>query len=743
MNKNILTVILLLIVISSAQALIQPEKTEISMSPTESFSIPVKIVNQSGERALIHLSSDSVLNTEFAANDFYLNANEETKIAFNIMPSYSGAYEVELKLEYAERTENATIMVAIGDVYHFGSVKNCGDNFDCFIEATKTCSPAKLTHTLTINWEPVFGFTQTTSGYYEIKGMEAGECVLYSELESISAEFTEEMVQEMLNAGATLEEIELAEQQLNEEMQKTVGVGTTCRFSQSKLTETFEKMKIGSYSSTDWETCEIGNTGKISFSGGIELRYQKQNICQNKLDKLTLWIKNDSSVTQEVKLSAESTIFTPTIEPNFLELDAGEERFIQLELYSNRTFPIDEEYSVIVNLETDDTMISREIFFNLTECIKTEKLFRVDLQTEHISLKKGEDKRVYFTVENLDEEDNELFFAVKTDLKNELQQTKTVLSKGQKRTYWIELEALKTNDVGKHKVELFAFNPFYDVKKVFYVEVRGIHEVEVTLVSEVAEIERGASGIFTILVENKGDFEERIRTNYEEKENFNVNIADESFYLQEKESKKIYVSVNPNVTAELGEQEIEVKVNGEEIYLNFKVVEGENPRKTDGVVEFLSVPEKITLSQEETEIKVLIKNISGEKIENIVFWIESLPEGVVFESTTVEEIKSEKIKYVEGKLLLDLEEAEKGSYDITLVVENSQFRQKKEIQLVVLEPEKEEEEEEEEKENPNPLAGLFSLGSGELIGLIVLVLIVIILLLNPGKERRLNRKRGN
>ncbi len=587
--KKLMLFLILIALLSNVNALIEPEKNIVSVAYDESFSVAVKVKNDSNEKALIHLSSFSSIKTDFSVNDFYLNAGEETVIALNILSYYYNSNtNIELRAEYNGITEYADLTVITGN-----------------------------------------------------------------------------------------------------------------------------------------------------SSGKVNLKYYKQNICRNGLDKLSLWIKNDSLITQKIKLSADSEVFLPSIYPELIELNAGQERFVELELYSNNSFPL-KDYSVNVVLESENEITSREIFFELTECIEIEKGFRLIIPDSFLSIEKGETKKIYFSARNLSDKDNEISFAVKSDLITELQQTKTVLAEGETRRYWIEVKALKTDEAGKHKLELYAFNPFIEIKKIINVNVKKMHEVNAELLTDNLEIERGHSGVFSLLIENKGDYKEKIEINYFSEEEINVLFSENDFYLNEKTDKKIYFSINPLVNAELGEKEIEVKVNEKTILVNFSVIEEEKPLITSGVIELLSVPEKITLT-EETEIKVLIKNISGEKIENTFFWIEGLPKGTAFESVSIKEINNEKTKEFTGKILLD-EKAVKGSYSITLVFENSKFRQKKEIQLIILEQEKQEEKEIHENDF---LAGLISFGSMEGIGLIVIALIILILLLNPGKQKEKWNIRGN
>jgi hypothetical protein len=585
MKEHFVAALLFIALISTASALIEPEKTIVSISGNKAFALPLRIVNDSPEKALIHLSSESLLETSFSVNDFYLNPGEETTIALNIRPPYhKEVYFIKLKMQYSTITE-------------------------------------------------------------------------YTEIQAVNGNLTER----------------------------------------------------------------------------INLIYRKQNICRNELDELALWIENSTQEKQEVKLNAESQLFAPLIKPELIELNAGEEKLVKLQLHSNESFPLG-EYSVAVYLETKNALFSKEVFFDLTECIKPEKEFKLHVLNEGFTLNKKETRKVYFTVENLSEENNEISFAVKSDLKTELSQKKTVLAPHETREYWIEVTAFKSSEKGEHKIELYAFNPFFSLKEKFYVNVRGIHEINAVMLNNHLKIARGHSGIFTLLIENKGDFKEKITIDYPEKENIKMNFSEESFYLNENAEKKVYVSVNPTVYSDTGEKKIKIEVNGIEVVLYFEVTEEGKPLITSGVIDFLSIPERIALNGKETEIKVLIKNISGEKIENVVFWVYGLPEGISFESEIIKEIEKDKISTAQGVFFVDNQKAEKGNYTIKLIFENSKFRQEKEIEMIVMPQEKEEKQK--EKNKKDLLTGFVYFNSGEWLGLIVIALIILILLLNPGKKEK-------
>lgn len=124
---------------------------------------------------------------------------------------------------------------------------DCGTDFDCLIEASKNCSPATLTFTMPLG---IFGMIITTTTFYEIKGMEENKCVLYLRTEEQNIRFSDEMVQQMLTAGATQEQIRQQEQESNKIADELIeGLDGICRFdSADDLASLLNKFKGGTFS---------------------------------------------------------------------------------------------------------------------------------------------------------------------------------------------------------------------------------------------------------------------------------------------------------------------------------------------------------------------------------------------------------------------------------------------------------------------------------------------------------------
>ncbi|MDO8509158.1 MAG: hypothetical protein Q7S27_05750 [Nanoarchaeota archaeon] len=121
-------------------------------------------------------------------------------------------------------------------------------NFDCFIKASENCLPSKFLNTITADF---LGVLSTTTTYIELKGADYtdpyGRCIYYQRVESNSVELSHELKQQMLNGGATQEEIEQQQQISNKSAQETVGIASTCKFETDNLNSILNRWKQGIY----------------------------------------------------------------------------------------------------------------------------------------------------------------------------------------------------------------------------------------------------------------------------------------------------------------------------------------------------------------------------------------------------------------------------------------------------------------------------------------------------------------
>ena len=123
-------------------------------------------------------------------------------------------------------------------------------NFDCFINAAKNCSPAKV---IVYSQLDFFTMKNEVSTFYEIKGQQENKCVFYIKLISNNVTFNQELIQEMLGSGVTNEEIKQEEQEILKITQSMIGYDGTCKFtSANDLVNLLNKWKKDSFFTEDF-----------------------------------------------------------------------------------------------------------------------------------------------------------------------------------------------------------------------------------------------------------------------------------------------------------------------------------------------------------------------------------------------------------------------------------------------------------------------------------------------------------
>ena len=86
--------------------------------------------------------------------------------------------------------------------------------------------------------------------------MESDKCIYFQRSESVNVEFSDELVQQLLDSGKTQEEIDQQEQTANENAQELVGMEKTCKFSKEDLTAMLNNWNQGTFSSGDFDVAE-------------------------------------------------------------------------------------------------------------------------------------------------------------------------------------------------------------------------------------------------------------------------------------------------------------------------------------------------------------------------------------------------------------------------------------------------------------------------------------------------------
>ncbi|MFC1647992.1 dockerin type I domain-containing protein [Nanoarchaeota archaeon] len=120
-------------------------------------------------------------------------------------------------------------------------INRCPD-INCLIQNSLNCQPAITTHTVTYTLDP-FGFIQSTKSVYEIKGMQGNLCVHTETPIENSVILNEELIQNLIDSGATEEEIDDIQDQVNQEAQVIIGIEAVCEFPTSALPGYFASVR--------------------------------------------------------------------------------------------------------------------------------------------------------------------------------------------------------------------------------------------------------------------------------------------------------------------------------------------------------------------------------------------------------------------------------------------------------------------------------------------------------------------
>jgi len=143
--------------------------------------------------------------------------------------------------------------------------------WNCFIDASKNCEKANFTLTGSYDF---FGLNTTATAYYELKDFENEQCIFYLRTEEMYIDFTDELIQQMIDSGSTFEEIEQTLQEANKEADLLEGKEGQCKIKNSDLVIFLTKSKQGSLSggiSCHSKLIPEGGNTTCDYSGDWEL----------------------------------------------------------------------------------------------------------------------------------------------------------------------------------------------------------------------------------------------------------------------------------------------------------------------------------------------------------------------------------------------------------------------------------------------------------------------------------------
>ncbi|MEW6295039.1 MAG: hypothetical protein AB1467_01945 [Candidatus Diapherotrites archaeon] len=419
----------------------------------------------------------------------------------------------------------------------------------------------------------------------------------------------------------------------------------------------------------------------------INVSYSKKTLCKDRENTIQVRIENNSPYTKDLRISTDSELFLPIVMEDRIELEGHESRYINIKINPSEQLEND-SYTINLFVETPDTIIKKAIEFNLTDCAKEkERLFELEFEGTCTSLEKKEEKRIYFTIRNITNEEQTVKLAVVSDIPTELNQKQLVLEPREERYSFLTVKPGQDETIGSHTIELHAFNDEFSAADTKCVQVQKLHSIKAKLIKDFLEIEKGTSKIFEIEIQNLGDYDEEFSARIKAKPSeVNVNFSEKNFVVEKNSKKILYVSINPLPEAESGKQKIIISLRDSQtinLTLNFNVTEEFKPKAREGFIEIESYPKTIELQAGNTsQIKLSIRNISGQDLENIKVYLEGLQDEIAAGELNIEQLTDGKAVTVSLNITAP-EDIESSSLKARITAEGKDFKQSKEFQIKV------------------------------------------------------------
>ena len=139
---------------------------------------------------------------------------------------------------------------------------------DSFVSAANTCSIFTTICNQTVDLFGV-GSVQETITNFSIKGLQNGTCAFYTFYKNASTYYTDYLIQELLNEGDTMDEINNQITSVNNQQKLyVVGKNSTCYYPIEDLSTMVEGWSVGNNSASSQDTTKYNCTGSF-YSGNI------------------------------------------------------------------------------------------------------------------------------------------------------------------------------------------------------------------------------------------------------------------------------------------------------------------------------------------------------------------------------------------------------------------------------------------------------------------------------------------
>jgi len=472
--------------------------------------------------------------------------------------------------------------------------------------------------------------------------------------------------------------------------------------------------------------------GTCSNFDGFRLEEFDTTICAGEKKDVSVIVKNTSSSSKKIFLSADNEMVLPHFDKEYITLASGEQKVVQLTV---NAIALKNGTTQLVSLsgDADSYHIEKELYFDVVDCSNIiKRTFALSVPSVCFDVKRGQTLESQFSIRR---ESNVVsncslikkdFFMNISGASAELSYNTVSLKEGEGKTILYSLVVPTNVSAGKNYVTINAsdgseWDSFTQSKEIC-LNVLPESSSSFFVRTQSKDIIWCGSNVFEVEVVNNGDLDETYSLSSIEVPNgTSVSFSEDRFTVKKGASKIIYVSVSTNPNAIVADnQKIQLKLTGltqltSTIYFNIK------EKTTFDDIQILSATSEIDMSANSSApFDLVIRNNSEFALKNIIVSIESLPQGVTFEDINITSLAAGELIKISANLTA---EDVNGEFNPLFVVSSGQLVNKKGFSLHI--------------QNSNGvfagmLTGLFSFNGNllefnGLFGLVILAIILIVL----------------
>jgi len=476
------------------------------------------------------------------------------------------------------------------------------------------------------------------------------------------------------------------------------------------------------------------SVGNCNNFDGFRVTEFDGKICQGKEKSLTVFVKNISNSKKRVMLSADNAMVLPYFEKNYVDLEAGQEKSVQL-FINARNLPLD-YYNILLEGDADNYHISKRLEVEIVDCSEISKrTFSLSVPEVCYDVKRGQTLESQFSInrQNCDcaecyRNEKEFFFTL-SGMPNELSYNSLMLLPSQGRTVGYTIFVPQNAPVGHTFLTLTGSDSqewgAFTEQKLICLNVLGENKGGLVVNTQSKDIIWCGSEIFEIELSNTGDFDANYTLSATDiPTGVNVSFSETFVIVKKGETKKVYIAVSTNPSSVVKDNQwFKVNVKGTiemsaRIYFNIK------EKTSFDDIGILSATKQVDMKgNSKATYDIVIRNNTESTMKNVWVSFENIPKDVNIESVLIAELASGKVVTLSGTITAG---DTNGYFIPVFVVSSGQMVNKKPFGLYI--------EKNSFGQGINGLfMGLFSFGQfgdfslGGVIGVLFLVLLLILL----------------